>query len=199
MIQAKCIQKFRDKSNKIYGYRLQDINGQTQDVRPDKLKQAIANKQIHVVNLTLTSDDRLVDTTEKQLQNKKILGKAPIIKENDPSKMEAFMLQVARTIFKSLGLNGEAQEAHGLDNSYGSTIDKRYDIPGQYMYFDGEKCILAIMYDSKDNNTGKQVLWIAVDGNESSLYEICTKSMSKDAIKSTIDKFIKDVKPHISA
>ena len=74
MIQAKCIQKFRDNSNKIYGYRLQDINGQTQDVKAEELKSAIRNKQIHIVNLTLTSDNRLVDKEpEKQLQNKKIL------------------------------------------------------------------------------------------------------------------------------
>lgn len=76
MIQAKCIQKFRDKQNKIYGYRLVDLNGQTQDVTPENLKRAIANKQINVVNLTLTSDYRLVDTNEKQLQSKK-LGGAP--------------------------------------------------------------------------------------------------------------------------
>ena len=77
MIQAKCVQKFRDNTGKIYGYRLQDLNGKTQDVQPDNLKAAIRNKQIHIVNLTLTSDNRLVDTTEKQLQAK-VLGKAPI-------------------------------------------------------------------------------------------------------------------------
>lgn len=76
MIQTKCIQKFRDKNNHIYGYRLQDINGKTQDVEPNNLKQAITNKQIHVVNLTLTSDGRLVDTNEKQLKSKE-LGEAP--------------------------------------------------------------------------------------------------------------------------
>lgn len=86
MIQAKCIQKFRDKQNKIYGYRLQDINGQVQDVTPENLKVAIKNNQIHVVNLTLTADNRLVDTTEKQLQAK-ILGKAPVI-QNDSKYSE---------------------------------------------------------------------------------------------------------------
>ena len=60
MIQTKCIQKFRDKSNKIYGYRLQDINGQTQDITSENLKKAIINKQINVINLTLTKDQRLV-------------------------------------------------------------------------------------------------------------------------------------------
>ena len=76
MIQAKCIQKLRDNKGKIYGYRLIDINGKTQDVEPENLKKAIRNNQIHIVNLTLTSDNRLVDTTEKQLQTK-VLGKAP--------------------------------------------------------------------------------------------------------------------------
>lgn len=87
MIQAKCIQKFRDKTGKIYGYRLQDLNGNTQDVQPENLKVAIRNKQIHIVNLTLTTDNRLVDTTEKQLQTK-ILGKAPVVinKEKDNDK-----------------------------------------------------------------------------------------------------------------
>lgn len=82
MIQAKCIQKFRNKNNQIIGYRLQDINGQIQDVTPENLKKAILNKQVHIVNLTLTADNRLIDTTEKQLQAK-VLGKAPVIYSDD--------------------------------------------------------------------------------------------------------------------
>ena len=81
MIQAKCIEKFRDNTGKIYGYRLQDINGQVQDVQPENLKIAIRNKQIHIVNLTLTADNRLVDSSEKQLQAK-VLGKAPVAPSN---------------------------------------------------------------------------------------------------------------------
>lgn len=86
MIQAKCIQKFRDKNNNIYGYRLIDINGQTQDVQSKNLKQAIASGKIHVVNLTLTTDGRLIDTTEKQLQSKQ-LGPEPQI-ESDKRILE---------------------------------------------------------------------------------------------------------------
>lgn len=81
MIQAKCIQKFRDKQNKIYGYKLVDINGQTQDVKSDNLKQAIRNKQIQVVNLTLTSDGRLVDKVSDNLKSSK-LGEAPVQKQS---------------------------------------------------------------------------------------------------------------------
>lgn len=75
MITVKCIEKFRNSSGQIIGYRLQDINGQTQDATSDALKKAIKTKQIHVVNLTLTSDNRLVDSNEKQLQSK-ALGKS---------------------------------------------------------------------------------------------------------------------------
>ena len=63
MITARCIQKFRNKSNKIIGYRLQDSQGDTRDLTPQQLKDAIHNNQIHVLNLKLTSNNRLIDTT----------------------------------------------------------------------------------------------------------------------------------------
>ena len=65
MIQATCIQKFK-KNNRIYGYRLQDSQGNTKDVTPDQLKTAIQNQQINIINLTLTSDNRLIATTPTQ-------------------------------------------------------------------------------------------------------------------------------------
>lgn len=97
MIQAKCIEKFRDKTGKIYGYRLIDLNGNTQDVRPDNLKVAIRNKQIHVVNLTLTSDNRLIDTTEKQLQSK-ALGDAPVAPVAPVEKLDETYKDVAKAL-----------------------------------------------------------------------------------------------------
>ena len=69
MLIVTCIQKFK-KNNKIIGYRLQDKQGNTRDVYADPLKAAIRNNQITVDNLTLTSDDRLVDS-EQNKQNKK--------------------------------------------------------------------------------------------------------------------------------
>lgn len=62
MINAKCIHKFRDNHDRITGYRLVDINGQTNDISSEDLKKAILNRQINVLNLTLTKDKRLVDT-----------------------------------------------------------------------------------------------------------------------------------------
>lgn len=76
MIQVKCIEKFRDNHGKIYGYRLIDLNNKTQDVRPENLKEAIKNNKIHVINLKLTSDGRLVDCKEHILQDSN-LGTAP--------------------------------------------------------------------------------------------------------------------------
>lgn len=67
MIQAKCIQKFRNKSNQIIGYKLQDSQGKTKDLTPQQLKDAIHTNQIHVLNLTLTSDNRLVDTKHNNM------------------------------------------------------------------------------------------------------------------------------------
>ncbi len=63
MIIGKCTEKYRNKNNYIYGYRLEDTHGNYKDVNPEQLKAAIRNKQIMVLNLTLTSDNRLVDTT----------------------------------------------------------------------------------------------------------------------------------------
>ena len=71
MIKATCIQKFK-KNNKIYGYRLQDSQGNIKDVYADQLKNAIRNQQIQVINLTLTSDNRLVDTTSVQPPQTKV-------------------------------------------------------------------------------------------------------------------------------
>lgn len=84
MIKVNCIQKFY-KNNKIYGYRIQDCNGVTKDVTAEQLKQAINNKSVYVNNLTLTSDNRLISTSERithtAKDNKKIIyGKEAVDK-----------------------------------------------------------------------------------------------------------------------
>ena len=71
MIQALCLQKFRNKNNQIIGYRLQDRNGNTLDVKSEYLKQAIRNKQINILNLTLTSDNKLIDKAYKPQKQQK--------------------------------------------------------------------------------------------------------------------------------
>ena len=73
MLKVKCIQKFRDKNNIIIGYRIMDQNGNTKDVSSESLKQVIEQGKLEVINLTLTSDNRLIDkgitqTPTKQTQ-----------------------------------------------------------------------------------------------------------------------------------
>lgn len=61
MIKAKCTKKYRDKKGRIYGYELVDLNGNKQEIKAEELKSEIYKKHIDVVNLTMTSDNRLID------------------------------------------------------------------------------------------------------------------------------------------
>ena len=71
MLQAKCIEKMRDKNNLIIAYKIQDTQGNTKTVSPEQLKQAIKANQIDIINLKLTSDNRLIDTQlNKKLESK---------------------------------------------------------------------------------------------------------------------------------
>lgn len=74
MVQAKCIQKFKDKHGKITGYLLEDCNKQQLRVSPDQLKMALFSQQIQVTNLKFTKDGRLIDAdnTESPLNNWKV-------------------------------------------------------------------------------------------------------------------------------
>ena len=65
MIQAKCLDKLRNKNGQIVSYRLQDKNNEILEIIPDKLKQAIKENKIQVINLKLTSDNRLVNISNK--------------------------------------------------------------------------------------------------------------------------------------
>lgn len=65
MVQAKCVQKFRDKNNNIKGYLLEDYNGKQLRIAPDQLKNAIFMEQINVINLKLTKDGKLIDNTSE--------------------------------------------------------------------------------------------------------------------------------------
>ena len=72
MIIVKCLHKFRNKNNQIIGYTIQDKNGNTVDVKSEYLKQAIRNSQIKVLNLTLTSDNKLIDKAYKPQKVQKV-------------------------------------------------------------------------------------------------------------------------------
>lgn len=60
MIKVKVTQKFHSNDGKLIGYRIMDESGKQMDVYKDQLKMAVANKQVECVNMTLTSDGRLI-------------------------------------------------------------------------------------------------------------------------------------------
>lgn len=64
MVQARCIDRYYSGSGRITGYLLQDLEGGTLEINADELKHAIRCKQINVVNLRLTNDNRLMNIKE---------------------------------------------------------------------------------------------------------------------------------------
>lgn len=68
-IKAESVYKYRDKQGNIVGYQIEDINGTVIQVNANKLKDLIRNYQLDVIDLTLTSDGRLIDAG-KQRQRK---------------------------------------------------------------------------------------------------------------------------------
>lgn len=70
MIRVRCIEKFKDKNGKIIGYRLIDQNKLIRDFKADDVKNYIKTGVLEVVNLTLTSDNRLVEHKSINEDNK---------------------------------------------------------------------------------------------------------------------------------
>ena len=67
VLQAKCIEKIRDKNKHIIEYKLISKDKKTISVKSDDLKSAMRSGQIEVINLTLTSDNRLIDKKQDAL------------------------------------------------------------------------------------------------------------------------------------
>jgi len=56
-----CTSKVRDKYGNIRGYVIEDESGKSTQISANNLKNALRNNNIHVTNLKLTSDGRLID------------------------------------------------------------------------------------------------------------------------------------------
>ena len=65
-ITVRYLEKHYDVNKNIIGYTLQDTNGTIMKVTTQQVKEAIANRLITVLNLTLTSDGRLIDNIKAQ-------------------------------------------------------------------------------------------------------------------------------------
>ena len=88
MCNAKVIEVFRKQSQQIYGYRIQDINTkEIKDVEPDRLKAAVKNNKIILSNYKLTSDNRLIKSSNSFTPNVKgvyyLMNKNNIVLEFD--------------------------------------------------------------------------------------------------------------------
>jgi len=167
MIQAKCIQKFRDRQGKIYGYRLQDINDQIRDVEPNDLKRAIASNQIEVVNLTLISDGRLVDKKPvNQLQNKKIMPNKVEKPQDINDKLYKLLEQCANRIAQAI--NGRNAEYIEHDASVIGHVQALFDIGGHIVYKGTERQIDMCIDITGDNNG----MWIGLIDMD----EFCTEA-----------------------
>lgn len=96
-IQCKCISKQRDKNNRIINYTLQDNYGKTLNLNPDTLKSNIKANKLIVTNLTLTSDNRLVDKAST-------VSPANTPSQPNPAKQESYGDGILNKA-KLLGLN----------------------------------------------------------------------------------------------
>lgn len=109
MIQAKCIDKIRNKYGVIEKYTLQDKTGDTITVTSKQLKDAINAGKIEIVNLQLTANGRLMDKNiEDTLKSYNIMDK-----DNENSKNQynkTIMLGVAPVLNETksvVGINGK--------------------------------------------------------------------------------------------
>lgn len=61
MIKAKYLEKYKDNNGKIIAYLLEDTDGNRIKLNADYVKHQILKGTLDVINLTLTSDNRLID------------------------------------------------------------------------------------------------------------------------------------------
>ena len=76
MIRARAIKKiyrpvlaFDKEPTEVVGYTLEDEQGNLKDVEKEQLKRAIRQRQIEVVNITLTKDNRLMFKDQRPKRN----------------------------------------------------------------------------------------------------------------------------------
>lgn len=99
---VKCLDKQRDTNSKITAYLIVDKSGKQMTVEPYRLKNAIYNYQVVCVNITLTSDGRLVDKSEIEESTKftfeQALEKLRLTNKLLDDEAVNFLLNVAQTL-----------------------------------------------------------------------------------------------------
>ncbi len=114
MIQVRAISKLRDEKGMLVGYTIQDTTtGQKMNVYKDNLKQAVISKQCEVVNMTLTSDGRLIGKAAPAPKKRQPKGTGVNLIEvytNGRSLVAGF---IDRTAF-DMQINDSGKEYNGL-------------------------------------------------------------------------------------
>jgi len=105
MVETMCTDKIRDNQNRIIKYVLKDVNGQEQVFDAKYLKELIVASKINVRNLTLTSDNRLVDAGDKAFE--KYRGSVITTLETPKTKL----LKVTEKIVTGLGFQFNMENA----------------------------------------------------------------------------------------
>ena len=100
MIEARYIHKNRDNQNRIISYVLEDKNGQQITMSSRDLKNNIIQDKIRVLNLVLTSDNRLVDSSDKAFD--KYRGTNIIVRTSEVPQTD--LNKALEKIVKALGL-----------------------------------------------------------------------------------------------
>lgn len=66
MFYYTCFYRHRDNNGKIVGYTLRnELTSEWMQVTPEQLKDAIYNKRVHIFNLKLTSDGRIIEAANQ--------------------------------------------------------------------------------------------------------------------------------------
>ena len=163
MIKAKCIRKDRNKQGVITGYELIDEKGQLGYFTSDVLKSNIVNGYVDVINLKLTSDNKLIDKTE---DISSIIEK---VKSNSDVKQNALYSRYHRVL-----------EDIGVD------IVGAFYVPYELKYFrdnailesdmkvDGIEVTLKQLLENPENFIGK------FDDYGGSFKELATRSLTGD-------------------
>lgn len=101
MIKVKCVDRIKDKNGNVVDYLLEDKNKKRKEMKAKDLKEAIKNKKIEVVNLTLTDDNRLIVKEEKE-EIKKVVKKETKKEEKKETNLKDIKKTITEQIIQGL-------------------------------------------------------------------------------------------------
>lgn len=136
MIYSICVGKLRDNSNVISQYKLRDFNGQETIFEPNILKEYISKGKLSVCNLTLTSDNKLVEKRVETLSDiPDSFGKVQHLHNMQN------MGNINQVVYKENTNNNVKKNKMDMDNAYKQ---------GEFLYFVDERNNLSAKHIPSD-------------------------------------------------